>query len=193
MANIETVELLALVHFLRDHSEAELEALAEELTPRSFEPGETIAEQGEPLKALYFVQKGEVHVLEPAVGDQPERQFSLVSGDALGETELVLDMHWLAKLKAEKPTKLLRWSREAVLAFLNAHPQALAHMRFAAGSRLLAKRLHFDWLTEDEVIYGLERKHLFKLVEAQALPALVLLLANGIAWWFMTSAGSLIS
>jgi len=73
--------------------------------------------------------------------------------------------------------------------FMKANPQALADLKFAAKCRRLTQRLRFQWLAEDEVIYGLARKHSVLLYEGLTLPLFMLLGAAALFWWGLAEGG----
>lgn len=184
MAVLEAAQFLAQVHFLRDLSPEALEELAASLELETYEPGDTLVRQGTRVQALYFLLRGRVEVLEQRPGEPPQRILVLQPGDTLGEMELVLDLPWTRTIRAlEEPVHVLRWDVDKVVAFLEEHPEALQHMRFAARSRYLARRLRFPWLAEDEVVYGLARKHWVVLAVGWVLPALLLAAAGALGWW----------
>ncbi len=183
MPEFRATELLELVHFLRDLEREDLLALTRKMREEIYEADEIIERAGSPVHALYFILKGGVKVLDPL----PEGGFSprvtLEPGDVIGEMELVLDEPWIATLQAVGETILLRWRTEDVLTFLNLHPEALEHMRFAAESIVLSRQIDFSWLGEDEVVYGLARKHRFFLLQGEALPVVLLAIAATSGWW----------
>jgi hypothetical protein len=191
MPSYESEELLRNAHFLREVGEDDLESLKATLVREEFDQGETILRQGTRPEAMYFIARGEVDVLRK-VGESPlQRLATLGPGDTFGESELIHRQPRIATIRANQPTTVYRWDRSAMSKFMQAHPKALASLQFAAKSRRLAGRLRFKWLAEDEVVYGLSRKHSVLLYEGLTLPVFLLLGAAALAWYGLARGGSL--
>ncbi len=191
MSATHAVHLLQLVHFLRGVGEDGISELLRSLRPKTFQAGQVLHEQGTPVHAMDFIVRGRVQLAERAPSGEVVRRVVLSAGDTIGESELVYDLPWLATIEALETTRVLRWDRGDIQLFLEKNPAVLGHMRFAAQSRQLARALRFPWLGEEEVIFGLARKHPFLLLQGLILPALLLAGAAGFAWWALLGAGSL--
>ena len=183
------MDLLRNVHFLREVDEIELQALEAILEQKDYAQGEEIVRQGTRAEALYFIARGEVDVIQKQAEGAERRLATLEPGDTFGEMELVFRQPRAAAVRATQPTTIYRWNRAAVSEFMKAHPQALADLKFAAKCRRLAQRLRFRWLAEDEVIYGLARKHSVLLYEGLTLPLFMLLGAAALFWWGLAEGG----
>jgi len=189
MLDFQPMDLLRNVHFLREVDEIELQALGAILEQEDYAQGEEIVRQGTRAEALYFIARGEVDVIQKQAEGAERRLATLEPGDTFGEMELVFRQLRAAAVRATQPTTIYRWNRAAVSEFMKAHPQALADLKFAAKCRRLAQRLRFRWLAEDEVIYGLARKHSVLLYEGLTLPLFMLLGAAALFWWGLAEGG----
>ncbi len=191
MPSYEPEELLRNAHFLREVDDDDLESLKLALEREDFDQGEIILRQGTRPKAMYFIARGEVDVLRKQ-GESPiQRLATLEPGDTFGEAELIYRQPRIATIRANEPTTVYRWDLNTMSKFMQAHPKALASLRFAAKSRRLAGRLRFRWLAEDEVIYALSRKHSVLLYEGLTLPVFLLLGAAALSWYGLAQGGSL--
>ena len=189
MLDFQPMDLLRNVHFLREVDEIELQALGAILEQKDYAQGEEIVRQGTRAEALYFIARGEVDVIQKQAEGAERRLAKLEPGDTFGEMELVFRQPRAAAVRATQPTTIYRWNRAAVSEFMKAHPQALADLKFTAKCRRLAQRLHFRWLADDEVIYGLARKHSVLLYEGLTLPLFMLLGAAALFWWGLAEGG----
>jgi hypothetical protein len=167
-------DLLCSTHFLRQEPEDDMRALAATLKRETYEAGTVVIHQGSRPKAMYFIAEGEVEV----VHKNPERGEDILAklkaGDTFGEIEMIYTQSRFATVRAALPTIVYRWDRLAMTDFMKQHPAALASLRFAVQSRRLARKVRFDWLADDEVIYGLARKHNVLLFQSLTLPMFLL-------------------
>ncbi len=177
------IEILRRTYFLRDLDEEELHTLVPHLQREDHDSGYLIAQQGAPPDSLCFIAEGEVQIVRQDRNSRQQILATLVAGDMLGEIEIIFPRPILASMRTIQPTTIYRWDRESLMAFLKSHPDALARLRFAAESRRLAQKAQFNWLGENEVIYGLARKHSMLLYQALTWPILLLLGAVGLGWW----------
>ncbi len=170
-------DLLTSTHFLRQEPEDDLHALAAMLKQETYDPRTAIIHQGSRPKAMYFIAQGEVEVVHKHPDRGEEKLATLKAGDTFGEIEMIYIQARFASVRASQPTIVYRWERLAMTDFMKQHPAALASLRFAVQSRRLARKVRFDWLGDDEVIYGLARKHNALLFQSLTLPLILLLAA----------------
>ncbi len=168
------LDLLTNTHFLRQVSEDDLRAIAAGLKREEYQAGEVIIHQGSRPKAMFFIAQGEVEVIHK----YPERDDDVLArlkpGDTFGEIEMIFSQIRMATVRALQDTIVYRWERLLMTDFMKHHPEALSSLRFAAQSRRLARKVRFDWLADDEVIYGLARKHNVLLFQSLTLPMILL-------------------
>jgi len=189
MLDFQLMDLLRNVHFLREVDEDDLQTLGSILERVEYDQGEEIIRQGARAEALYFIARGEVDIIQKPAEGVERRLATLEPGDTFGEMELVFRQPRTATVRATQPTTIYRWDRGAMSEFMHSHPQTLADLKFSAKSRRLAQRFRFRWLTEDEVIYGLARKHSMLLYECLTLPLFMLLGAAALFWWGLAEGG----
>ena len=81
-------KLIAKCPFFSDVSNASLAALVSTLTPIVFVPGQLICTEGQPLRMIYFINRGKVQLLRK-VGSEEEQVVSTLSeADNLGALAL---------------------------------------------------------------------------------------------------------
>jgi CRP-like cAMP-binding protein len=170
------VEFLRKLHLFRGLTDMQLlsvaEAMEEEVCP---EPKAVITQGKAGQQNLYFVFSGRVTVTQRQK-DKERKLATLMRGDYFGEASLLTNNPPIATVTAEKDAVLLTLSRERFKALLTNISDLKLNFEVMMASRTLARELKFPWLSEDEVIYYLARKHKYLLYQAMVLPALVLLL-----------------
>jgi len=170
-------DLLISTHFLRQEPEDDMRALAATLKRETYEAGAVVIHQGSRPKAMYFIAQGEVDVVRKHPERGEDKLATLKAGDTFGEIEMIYAQIRFATVRATQSTVVYRWDRLAMTDFMKQHPAALASLRFAVQSRRLARKVRFDWLADDEVIYGLARKHNVLLFQSLTLPMILLVTA----------------
>lgn len=189
MPAVHPEDLLRNAHFLREMDEGDLLALSAVLERQEYTQGEVIFRQGTRAEAMYFIADGEVEVVRRQPDGSQLRLMTLEPGDTIGEAEMLFRQSCVATTRATQPTIVYRWGRNPMGKFMKAHPSALTSLRFAAKSRRLAQRLRFRWLSDDETVYGMARKHIALLYEGLTLPIFMLLGAGALIWWGLASGG----
>lgn len=189
MVAFQPEDLLRNAHFLHEVEENDLLSLSAILERKEYTQGEVIFRQGTRAEAMYFIAEGEVEVMRRQSDGTQLRLTRLEPGDTLGEIEMVFRQTRVATARASHPTIMYRWDRRAMTKFMQVHPTALSSLRFAAKSRILAQRLRFRWLADDEAVYGLARKHSMLLYEGLVLPIFMLLGAAALIWWGLAEGG----
>jgi hypothetical protein len=185
-------ELLLQVPSLAGIDIAELERIP--LRRVEFASGEWVFTPHAPSPDLFFVAEGTVEVFDASHPDELRKVTRAVAGDVIGEhRQDRRPPRWAARAAA--PAVLLRWPAADLATFIVEHPQVRDGMAFLAGSRRLAAALRFAWLGENEVVYGLSRKHPALLARALLLPLLALsaglglLAAGGLSGSWLTGGG----
>lgn len=108
---------------LQDVGEAVVRDLAERVELRSFDPGETIASEGEEAEALYLVRSGFVK-LSQVIGESDVVVSYLSKGGTLGEVELLVDglSDWQSSATSVGYSELVKISKPDLLRVLANHP-----------------------------------------------------------------------
>lgn len=97
---------------------------------RSFEPGQSIVERGEPGDAMYVILRGTAEV------DVGGRAHTLQAGDFLGEMALVAGRNRMATVKAADRVDALRIGAEEFQVFLQHQPRVAVAMLKSLVERL---------------------------------------------------------
>jgi hypothetical protein len=174
MSNAELIQFLQGVPFLRNVDTDDLTEIVKDLERRTFEKNEVIVHQDAPVNGLYFIYAGCVEATHVAPPKKASYQSFLTKGETFGEAELRVRHPWKNTVRAKDTTTILRWPTTSLDSFLKTQPEALSFLSFKAKSKLLAAKLRFPWLREDEIIHGLARKHPMMLVRALILPLIFL-------------------
>lgn len=178
------------VLILRELPSNELANLAGNLPLEAFKSGDVIYKQGASPDALYILLEGEVDLEQRVEESNPTLIGRRFMGDLVGEVEMVYRQPRLHSAIAREDTRVLRWERGALSAFMKSHPNALADLQYLAQSQRLASRLKFDWLREGENVSILTRKDNFILYQKLTIPGLLLIGAAFFGLWtLLTSSG----
>lgn len=174
--------LLSRTHLFNGLNEEQLTAVATELEEAAFKAGEEIVVEGREGNHFYLIVSGKVRVTRK---DKPKPLAALIGGDYFGEEAMLArDHRRTATVTAVDDTYTLVLKKEHFQSLLKQAKNLRANFLVAVHSRRLARRIHFNWLPEDEVIYYLARKHPILLIRALIVPSLLALL--GIAGLLVT-------
>ena len=95
-------------------SEEELSGIVDSSTLQTFSAGEAIISEGEPVKSLYIVASGEVHVSTNALGRDVDLQ-TLQAGSYFGEVSLMSGKNATATVEAKSETvEVVAIERQAI-------------------------------------------------------------------------------
>ena len=187
-------DFLLQVPFLAAIDVGELERVP--LRRVEFTGGEWVFTPHAPSPDLFLVLEGTVEVFEAARREELKRVTRAVPGDVIGEHRYRRrPPAWAAR--AVEPAVLLRWPASDLANFLDDHPEMLDGLTFLADSRSMAAGTPLSWLGEDEIVYGLARKHPALLARSLLLPLLALSAGVGIlaagalgGSWLTTGGGA---
>jgi CRP-like cAMP-binding protein len=192
MSSETVAQGLRLAHFLRGLSDTDLSHLSARLPLASFHAGDILLNLGDPLEAVFLILTGDVELTAYDSHGDSRLLTRLSAGSIAGLLEFFAGKSIQVRATASTDVSALRWDRSDLAEFLSAHPHALASLRLAAASQRLAYHLNLDWLNEGEVVVGLARKHVVKLVVGEILPALVLTGGIGLGVWASTTGSGLL-
>jgi hypothetical protein len=173
---------LQKIHLFHELTDDQLIEIAEKITEVSVEKDEVILEQGDEGNEFYLIYSGKVRMFRQ-FGGQVHDLATLVSGDYFGETELFTGQGNLATVTATEATRLLRLSKEDFDEILKAYPSIKFTLDLAVASRKLAQSTRFKWLGPDEVVYFLQRKGTYFLLEVLVIPVMALLVPAALFFW----------
>jgi CRP-like cAMP-binding protein len=128
---------------------------------RTFEPGETILDEGEPGDRLYVIQSGEVELVREGVG--VARVVARVGpGDFFGELGVVLGRRCSTRAVAVRSTRVLELDRETLESMCMEQPAIAIRLLRVLASRLIEAETRLAALGVDDllrpVVRGLVRR-----------------------------------
>ncbi len=182
------------IHLFHDLAEGELLAIAEKLIEVPYPAGNVIFEQGKWPENFYLIYAGEVRIVRRQ--DRKEAQLAqLVKDDYFGEMGLIAKRPHSGDAIALTDITLLVLSREDFYNFYKKIPQLRLNFDLAIKSRQLARKLQFEWLRPEEVIYFLARKHPVILYQKLVLPVFLLFVPIFLfyAWFAMARSAVVIA
>jgi CRP-like cAMP-binding protein len=127
----DLVETLRRFNLFADLDRAQLEAIADPDSERSFAAGERIMRRGMSGTGFYVVLDGEAVV---TLGD--EELNRLRPGDFFGEISTLLDEPLTADVTATTPVRVLEIAAPKLEAFLLSYPQVMLRMLVTEARRL---------------------------------------------------------
>ena len=180
------VAFLRRIHLFHDLTDEDLAVVADVLQEQTFKAGETAIQQGSVADRLFIIYQGGVKVTQ--IEGKEERELAtLVGGDYFGEEELLTKKKRAATVSATEKTDVFVLTLPAFLALLKRFPKLKTAFEVAIESRRLARKLRFEWLRPDEVIYFLARKHEVLLAQALSGPLIALAVpAFLLVYYFLT-------
>lgn len=177
---------LQRIHIFRDLTEDDLTLIAEKLEEQTFPEGGTLFEQGDEADRFFIIYRGKVNVSR--IHRKEEQQLSyLVGGDYFGEEALIGNHIRQATLRAAEETFTFFLPRVEFDEFVKRHPKMKAAFRVSVANRRLARKMHFNWLWPDEVVYFVARKHEVLLVQSLTAPILALAVPIFLLVWFFAT------
>ena len=127
----DLVETLRRFNLFADLDRAQLEAIADPDSERSFAAGERILRRGMSGSGFYVILDGEATV---TLGDQ---QLNVLrSGDFFGEISTLLDEPLTADITATTPVRVLEIAAPKLEAFLLSYPKVMLRMLVTEARRL---------------------------------------------------------
>ena len=127
----DLVDTLRRFNLFADLDRAQLEAIADPDSERSFAAGERILRRGMSGTGFYVILEGEATVT--LGGDELNR---LRQGDFFGEISTLLDEPLTADVTADTPVRVLEIAGPRLEAFLISYPQVMFRMLVTEARRL---------------------------------------------------------
>jgi len=129
--------LLRQIPLFESMEDADLVALGNKLTPKSFGEGDVIFAQGDEGHAMYLIQEGAVDIVAGS-GTQRVTLASLFNGQYFGELSLLDGAPRSATALAARPTQALALEREHFVDFVKRRPEAALSIMHEIGERMRA-------------------------------------------------------
>ncbi len=175
------------IFLFKGFTDEQLLLLAEDFTVENRSAGEVIFHQGDRGDAFYIITRGAVSATRK-VRDREVDLGTLQTGDFFGERALLKRSGRSATIVAKTDCELLKLDADRFQEDLKLVPGLRANLELMADGRDQARRMHLSWLTPNEQIYAVARRHPIILYQALVLPAflLVLSIATGIGLgWYL--------
>lgn len=135
------VEALKNAPFFAGLAPSDLDGILAVGQPVSFEPGQSMVEQGDAGDGMYIITSGTAEV------DVGGRFHKLTTGNFFGEMALVSAGKRMATVKAVEPVEALKIPADGFQAFLQAHPGVAMSMLRAVVERLREVEQRIDaWM-----------------------------------------------
>ena len=161
MNSLAPAARLAQAYVFRPLSATELNELARAFTPQRFEPGETIARRGDPVRAWFIVDSGRARITDQEAG--AASLSSIVGpGDTLGDGGLLGQETWPFLVRAETPLTALTISSAAFERFV----RDVVPGRRTEIARRLAQNGEFEFLKRLRLFAHLPAEHIESLLDA---------------------------
>ncbi len=173
------VAFLKQSHLFRGVSDKDLTAVAEIMQENTYHQEEIVFSEGMAADSFYMIYQGRIR-LTRRQKDRSTQVATLFPGDYFGERGLLKGGIRNATAKAEAGTTLLILYRNEFKILLKRMPKLWDNFDLMMDSRQLASELNFTWLSENEVIYFLARKHYIVLLRLLVWPLLGLFFALGV-------------
>ena len=171
------------IHLFHDLTDDQLFQIGEKFSEISYDSDQVILEQGVLADSFFLLYSGKVRVYRQHDGRE-EKLATLVSGDYFGEMEIFGKRGpRSASISTLGPVTVLRISSKDFSELLKAYPKIKPNIEISIASRKLARKMHFKWLRDDEVIYFLARKHVLFLIQMLIIPVLALFLPVSLIIW----------
>jgi CRP-like cAMP-binding protein len=178
------ISFLKKIHLFYGLGDDELAAVAEQLNESAYPAGSVIFEQNSKADSFYLIYGGNVKIVRKHEGKE-RHLATLVANDYFGEMALIQHRRRSGTATALTDTLLLVLSWQDFEKLLKQAPQLRLNLDLAVRSHQLAGSLKFRWLTPDEVIYFLARKHIVVLYKNLILPVVALLVPSFLLYaWF---------
>jgi CRP/FNR family transcriptional regulator/CRP/FNR family cyclic AMP-dependent transcriptional regulator len=156
MKNIEFLQQTAL---FADINEAELQAIAQYIIPRTFKQGEIIFHEGDPGRFLYLVKSGQVRIFINGL-DGSETSVILFGkpGDIFGELAIIDGLTRSASAVALGETVLYTMNRESFRRQMRQYPQLALNFMKVLSQRVRYNTRQMDSFATLDVPQRLARK-----------------------------------
>ncbi len=133
------------------------------------EPGQVIFEEHSEAESFFLVISGRVGLAK--YDQNGERLVTLLNpGDFFGYEMLEYEAEYNSKAVAEVPTDLLIFNRDQLALLADEVPNLRQALSLMYNSYKLAGRTLLDWVSADETVYYIARRHPFFLISHLLAP-----------------------
>ena len=153
------------VSIFDDFSDKQLTEISSRFTELKLEPWQPLFSDREPEEDFYIILSGRVFISD---GLEEGEQRKLSPGDFFIEEELLYGQPVNAYITTDEPTELLHLETGEFYRMLSQFQQIKPWFARSPESQWLVRTRNFDWVSEEEVITYVARKHeaifLFSLI-----------------------------
>jgi len=171
----QRVVFLNRIHIFSGIREDELAGIAVNLEELILPAGAKIFNRGEKPDGFYLIYKGKTRVSRPNAQGEEETLAILSAGDYFGEEALFEKRDRSATLTVVEDCLLFFLSRALFEELIEKYEKLRPNFIVAISSHKLARANRFKWLGENEVIYFMARRHIFRLYQKLIIPILLFL------------------
>ena len=125
-------DIIEKVPWFQGAGEELIRAVALEMRPVIFTPGDFVMRAGEPGREMYFISRGTIEIISP---DGAKVYATLTAGDFFGEMALLLNQPRVAAARAVDYCDLYMLEKETFERILARFPDFAAHLEEVAGKR----------------------------------------------------------
>lgn len=168
------VAFLRRIHLFHDLTDEDLAVIAGSLKEEVSQEGATVFVEGSDADRFFIVYQGRVRITQ--IRRKEERELAVfVGGDYFGEEALLDHRKRSATVGTTEKTYLFSLTHTQFNEIVKRFPKLKSAFEVSVASRRLARKVHFNWLWPDEVIYFVARKHEVVLAQALSGPFVALL------------------
>ena len=169
-------------HLFKGLPDEEIDRIAALFEVMNLSAGEQLFSEGDQGDSFFFVLSGRV-VVTRRHDTEDELIATLTAGDFFGEGALLFGNPRRATITALEDTAVLRMARDDFALLLQNHPEIKQELVVVSMGYDIAGRKRFDWLSDEESLHLLARKHPMILLFVQVPVALVLLVGLALMYY----------
>lgn len=155
---LDIAQFLKGLHPFTGLTDLQVDEVARRFTVREYKAGDQVVAPDVPLDSFFIILEGEVTVTRRFVKGYTETD-PLVTGDFFGAESLLNPSVSLVSALVNKPARIMVLASAQFFRLLSEFPLVYRNLMRTIEGRRLARRLQFQWLGENEVIYQIARKH----------------------------------
>jgi hypothetical protein len=171
------------IYIFKGLTDEQIVAVARELEKERHPADTAIFHEKDEGDSFYIINQGKVKVLRQTSGGKTQLLSTLSPGDFFGETALLYGRRRSATVESATEVELLRLGKPGFDRLLHQFPQMRLNLLLSTESRELYRRLKFNWLQPNEVVYLIARKHRVLLYQSLFPPGFVAGLIAVAAIW----------
>ncbi len=180
------------IHLFNGLKEDQLTGISVKLEERVYPADAIIFDFGAKPDGFYLIYKGNVNVVRPRKQGEDFLAW-LATGDYFGEEALFEHRNRSATVKTAEETVILFLSQEGFEDLLTKYETLRPNFLVSIKSRKLARTTTFKWLSPNEVILFIGRRHIIRLYQALVAPFFSLTFSIALfAWAFLSSTITLV-